>query len=363
MSNEIEYKDLIAFHPGSYVEDIVDDLNITQSEFADRLGTTPKTVSKLINGEERLSNDLANSLSKVTGISVKTWLNLQSAYDAKVIEIDNHKNADEKEICRQIDFKALKDNGFVKNKSQYAIDDKITTLRNLFNVASLASLSKFNPAISYRRTSNPTEKGIVNANVMLEIASNIARNKSSVRYTKKKLQEKLADVRKMTLQNPQEFWPSLKDMLLECGIVLVGLPSFKGAGLHGATKKFKNGSVMLLVTDRMKDADVFWFSLIHEIGHILNEDFSIKSIDYDEYELREQRANMFAADFLIDPHKYDEFVDKGDFSHNAVRTFANDLGILPCIVVGRLRKDSHLTYSDLVEFNIRYTISFDSSEE
>ena len=28
------YQDIIAFHPGSYVEDIIDDLNISQKEFA-----------------------------------------------------------------------------------------------------------------------------------------------------------------------------------------------------------------------------------------------------------------------------------------------------------------------------------------
>ena len=40
MSSNLMYENLIAFHPGSYVEDIVEDLNITQKEFAARLGTT-----------------------------------------------------------------------------------------------------------------------------------------------------------------------------------------------------------------------------------------------------------------------------------------------------------------------------------
>lgn len=85
--NEVMYRDLIAFHPGSYVEEIVEDLNITQKEFAHRLGTSAKTVSKLINGEESISKDIANKLSKLTGISIETWLNLQNSYDIKLIEI------------------------------------------------------------------------------------------------------------------------------------------------------------------------------------------------------------------------------------------------------------------------------------
>ena len=92
MSNEVIYEDLIAFHPGSYVEDIVDDLNITQTEFAERLGTSPKSISKIINGEEGISKDMANKLSKLTGISNKTWLNLQTEYDLKVMEIEENKS-------------------------------------------------------------------------------------------------------------------------------------------------------------------------------------------------------------------------------------------------------------------------------
>ena len=39
MSNKIvEYKDLIAFHPGQYVEELIEDYNVTQKEFAERLG-------------------------------------------------------------------------------------------------------------------------------------------------------------------------------------------------------------------------------------------------------------------------------------------------------------------------------------
>ena len=58
MSNKIvEYKDLIAFHPGQYVGEVIEDYNVTQKEFADRLG-----------------------------VSMQTWLNLQNAFDVKMAE-------------------------------------------------------------------------------------------------------------------------------------------------------------------------------------------------------------------------------------------------------------------------------------
>ena len=85
MTNKIvEYKDLIAFHPGQYVSQLIEDYNVTQKEFAERLGISEVTLSKLVDGEESISNEIAQKLEKLTNISMKTWLNLQNAYDVKM---------------------------------------------------------------------------------------------------------------------------------------------------------------------------------------------------------------------------------------------------------------------------------------
>ena len=87
MSNVKEYKDIVAFHPGYYIADIIEDMEISQNEFATRIVTTAKTLSKLINGQANISNDLAKKLSIMLGTSVEVWQNLQNTYDQKLIEI------------------------------------------------------------------------------------------------------------------------------------------------------------------------------------------------------------------------------------------------------------------------------------
>ena len=83
----VESKDRIAFHPGQYVEELIEDYNVTQKEFADRLGISEMKIGKLVNGEESISNDIARKLAEITNISMITWLNLQSIYDVKIAEI------------------------------------------------------------------------------------------------------------------------------------------------------------------------------------------------------------------------------------------------------------------------------------
>ena len=77
MGNYIEYNDTIAFHPGYYIKELVDESGLTQEDFAKRLDTTPKNLSLLIRGEQSLSMDIAMKLSRMLGTTVNYWLNLQ----------------------------------------------------------------------------------------------------------------------------------------------------------------------------------------------------------------------------------------------------------------------------------------------
>lgn len=353
MSNINIYKNLLAFHPGSYVEDIIDNLNITQDEFAKRLGTSAKTISNLIQGKIKLSKDLAFKLEKMTGVDFETWMNLQNAYDKKVFEIEEAKKEDEFSIADMIEIKYFKTYGFFENR-KYPKMEKIQKLRNMFNVSCLTYFSEFNPLVSYRNIGEFNEKEIVNSNIMLELASMDSRNKTDKKLDKDKLEKNLPKIREMVNKSCDEFYPELKDILLECGIVLVGLPSLKNAMLNGATKKFNNGSVLILITDRNKGADIFWFSLIHEISHVLDNDFYTDIDDMEKYEMQEEKADEFARDFFIEKDKYEDFVSQGNYSEESIKSFSQEMNVPPFILLGRLKKDEYVNYNQFTNYMTKY---------
>lgn len=86
MSNYIEYNDKIAFHPGYYIKEIIDESGMTQEYFAKCLGATPDDLSKLVSGDHRLSIDMATRLSRMLGTTITYWLGLQQGYDEMLAE-------------------------------------------------------------------------------------------------------------------------------------------------------------------------------------------------------------------------------------------------------------------------------------
>lgn len=87
MISYIEHKGVIAFHPGYYVKETIEEHGVTLDDFAKRLNTTPNNLSALISGEQRLSVDIAKKLSGMLGTSVDYWLNLQKKYDSLIAEV------------------------------------------------------------------------------------------------------------------------------------------------------------------------------------------------------------------------------------------------------------------------------------
>ena len=357
MSNKIvEYKERIAFHSGQYVEELIEDYNVTQKEFAERLGVSEKTVSKLVNAEESISKETAHKLAKLSGVSMQTWLNLQNVYDVKVAEIVEQKELEEgseKEICEMIDFKYFKEEGYVLDK-RYSLKEKIIELRKILGVASLENLTSFNHLVSYRNTREFTTKSIVNSNIMLELASKKARDVTTTKLNRKKLEKSLPALRELTRQDLEAFPQRLYDILLDCGIVLVGLPALPNANLNGATKKFSNGSALLLLTDRNKASDIFWFSLFHEIGHILENDFSSDEGNSESYLRSEEQADQFAKDLLIRSGDYQAFVKKGNFAKSDILRFSEEIDIHPSVVLGRLQNEGILGFDRFRELKVNY---------
>jgi addiction module HigA family antidote len=68
-------------HPGEVLADILDDLQITESDLAQALNVSTQTVNEIIQGKKAITIDLAIRLGKALGNGPQLWLNLQQKID------------------------------------------------------------------------------------------------------------------------------------------------------------------------------------------------------------------------------------------------------------------------------------------
>lgn len=361
MSNYIEYNDSVAFHPGYFIEELIEDSGLTQEDFAKRLGTTPKNLSILVRGEQSLSVDMAMKLSKMLGTSMSYWLNLQNAYDSACAELRaTEELSEEREVLKQLSYGYFRDN-FGLPDIPRKVDEQVACVRQFLGVASLTVLEKRDMAVSFRGSLGEMDGASVSkANAMVQIAVNEALKAPLSRYSKSGF-KRAAQYALTQTRNHETFYPAVRDEFRKAGVEFVVLPNLPGSRINGATKKLGNG-IMLMVNDRRLSADSFWFTLFHEIGHVLNGDYGI-SFDGERGD-KEEAADRFAEDSLIAPERYSQFTAKGDFSVRSIVSFADEIDRDPGIVLGRLQNDGFVRHdsASLQTLRRRYKVVSDVPE-
>ena len=186
--------------------------------------------------------------------------------------------------------------------------------------------------------------GITSATIMIQTLKKL---------DKDKLKNSLSHIKAVMRQDSSTHIESIQKILNDCGILYTVKKHVKNAPIKGLTVKTKKDQVMIAMTIRGKYVDIFWFTLFHEIAHVIYDDYLINQDDLLLNPTIEKRADKFAADTLIDPIMFEEFLNQNDFSEAAIYQFASKIHVLPTIVIGRLMHDSN-TWTQYSHLRLKY---------
>lgn len=343
---------IIATPPGATIKEQLEDRGMTQKEFADRMGMTPKHICNLISGEVRLTPSVALRLESVLGISAEYWNRLETIYQEKRVRAEEE-NAlyEDAELIKLFPYNEMKKLKWVLDTNN--VEDKVISLRNFFEVFRLSCLNeRLIPGIAYRKLS-VTEKSDIASICWAQKTKIEARRINTKDINVAKLKELVPLFREMTCLAPSVFCPKLIETLASCGVAVVFLPHIKGSFLQGAT--FYDGKKIVMgLTVRGKDADKFWFSFFHELAHIIYGHIG-KNEGANKND--EDSADEFAKNTLIPPKEFAGFVDKGNINKATIVAFARQMKVDPGIVVGRLQKEKIILYSQYHDLKKQYAIA------
>ena len=307
------------YHPGEYIKDALEALEMTAKEFSMRTGISERMLSGVITGNCDITFDIAYKLSQYFDNSIDFWTNLQNQYDVYLKEQETQKAIEN-------------DWELIKNIKKYLLqfhlideaDDKeviVYKARKLIGVNQLTLLDKKDLLVCFKEQINSKPSNYFYQNFWIALALNKVRNNSVLTYNKEKLVNSLPSIRSMTKMKAEVFYPQLKKMFADSGVSFVLLPYLPKSNIYGVTKWLGRDSVMLSVSNRGEKADLFWFTICHEIAHVLMEHKREALISFDGVE--DTEADKMAEDILINRKEWESFVKNNCFTPNSIMDFAN----------------------------------------
>jgi antitoxin HigA-1 len=76
----------IAVHPGEILQEMLDEMNISQQGLANHLGTDVARINEICRGRRGISAQMAVLLGKAFGTSAGLWLNLQKNWELSQVD-------------------------------------------------------------------------------------------------------------------------------------------------------------------------------------------------------------------------------------------------------------------------------------
>ena len=350
----------LLIHPGETIADLLEERSITQKELAQRTGVSEAFLSDVIHGKKDISKGLAMGLEYALDIPSSFWLNLQANYDAELLGLKEEETVldEEKAVLKKIHeiVSYLEKRRIIP--SGLSPEQVTIHLRKFFQISSLSNLNHLAPAGAFRLS----EKGTVDPYVLgawiCYCRALESREKLSCGFDPGRTNQLILEIKKIMYSNVSDPQEPLRILLSGYGIDFHIVHNFKGAPVHGYISKKDDGTYRMVLTLRGAYADIFWFSLFHELGHIVNGDVSKAGNFIDVLDSRndkkETAADSFAANALLDATDYCNFLMKHDFSILSIKSFSDSQGVPAFIVIGRVQKEKIILWNLFASQKPRY---------
>ena len=348
----------LIIHPGETIADVLEDRGITQAELSSRTGVSPAYISNVIAGKKGISANFAMGLEYALGVPKSFWLNLQANYESELLEMNEEQTITNEERNVREDLKDivkyLRQRGMMPIREKK--EDSILSLRKVLQISNIANLKEMIPAGAFRMAANTA----VNPNVLgawIRLCQLTENDRAiSSKFDKKYTNDLISEIKDIMCQKDANIQRNLRDVMVKYGIDFSVVRNFRGAPVHGYISQKSDGIYQMVLTIRGAFADIFWFSLFHEIGHIVNGDIGkhLKFLDDGSDCEKELAADLFASNMLLSPESYKMFVQKGDFSIEAIQKYAKSQKVMPYIVIGRLQKEKYLDYRMYSDYKLGY---------
>ena len=361
----LRYQPVAVSPPGATLVELIEERGITQTELARRMGRPLNAVNEVILGNKEITEDTALELERVLGTPAHFWLARESRYREYLArQRDAGRAVNRLDWLDTLPLKHLQALGKLPAGRLTAAfkTQLIEPALQFFGVASPEGWQvQYGRVQAAFRRANPakqTDNAAITA--WLRLGEIEAAKTDLPAYNADVLQSQLPAMRALSMQNASAISNGLKDCCAQAGVLLLLVPAMPGTHVSGVARWLGERPVIQLSLLH-KWNDIFWFSFFHEVAHILKHPKKAVFLDDasagDAMQTKEElEANHFAAHVLISLADRKRMVQI-ELTFAVVKSFAQEIGVHPGIVVGALQHSGLLGYGHpLNKLRDRYEI-------
>jgi HTH-type transcriptional regulator / antitoxin HigA len=341
MAPSIRYEPDYAVEPGRSLRSTLSELGLTQADLAARTGLSQKHINQIVQGIAPITPETALFLERATHVPARTWSAMEAVYRERLARRhDEERFAEEADWLQDLPIRELVKRGYV-NRS----DSKGRQVEQVCRFFGVADRERWRrvwlaPLVSYRQsTSFDVDTGAVAT--WLRLGELKAQDVDVDAFDAKRFRRALTYARELTVKDSGVALKRLQHECANAGVAIIFLAEISGTRTSGAARWLTPSKALIQLSDRYKADDQFWFSFFHEAAHLLlhsKKEMFVSPADRSAIsEDEEDEANSFAEAHLI-PGRYKSWLHSLRTNRDVIE-FADELGIAPGIVVGRLHND------------------------
>lgn len=344
--------------PGETIQDLLAEKKISIDEFASKVGFGIRFVESLLTGREKITAVLAGRLAETLGADSEFWLTREAQYREDVERIYKSISKEEKSWLNEIPVKSMQRLGWLPKESIHS--KKLLHCLDFFKMECIDQWTDRQQNLQGDirfRTSQTFDQSYGAVAAWLQQGEILAGEIECKPLNKDKLRDSIQFIRSLTNEkNPDVFIPKIKSVCAESGVAVVVAKTPEGCRASGATKRLSDSKSLLILSFRFRSDDHFWFTVFHEIAHLLLHDEDVVHIEGmgEENNVQEEEANAFSRDSLIPPGYRQELLNlKNDY--RSVLKFSRKIGVSPGIIVGQMQYHNLIQQNHLNKLKVRYS--------
>lgn len=336
--------------PGEILREELEARDWTQGDFAEIIGRPKQVVNEIISGKKAITPETSILFAEALGTSAEVWLNLEASYRLDILHQKQQKAnlvSRKAKLYSKAPIKELIKREWIQ--ASKSIDQLETAVLRFLGIPDLNSTPSL--MANFRRTD--AEDIDTPSLVAWARKAEVEANKLTCpAFKPERLKQAIPEI--ILLSAKEHTIRQVPHELCELGMRLVFVSHLPRTRVDGAAFWLDETSPVIALSLRLNRVDNFWFTLMHEIAHILSGHQNAAAyLDNDladePQNETERQTNQTARDWLIPPDLFSTFVEsnKPFFSKNVVICFAQELGIHPAIIVGRLQHEKQIPYTNL----------------